>query len=109
MSLVRRVANLLVALAFIVGAQTHAMPMVSMANADMGMAAMAHGSFSDKCKGCGQSGAVKVDCTAICVPAVAIIQPAPIAQPMTHDAVWIWVRDAERTRATAPDTAPPRS
>ena len=107
-SLVRRVASLLIALAFIASAQLHAAPM-PMVNADIGMAGMAKGSPSDTCKGCGQSTAAKVDCTTMCAPVFAVILPAPVAQPVAQDMAWMWMRDAERSRATTPDTAPPRS
>ena len=112
MSFIRRIATLLFALAFIASAQANAMPMMSPAKVDAGMAVMGHGSLAGDCKGCGQSqsGAVMTaDCSAACAPLFAVVPHIPVAQPVAHGRAWLWTRDALATRATAPDTSPPRT
>jgi hypothetical protein len=108
--MIRRAASLLFALAFIASAQAYAMPMMGPVKALDSMAGMTHGSPSDSCKGCGQSGApAKADCTAMCAAVFALALPVPTEASAGRDSARAWTSETLASRAIAPDTSPPRA
>lgn len=109
-SLIRRVASLLFVLAFVASAQLHAMPMMGSAKTVDSVSGMMHGSPSDSCKGCGQSGApAKADCTAMCGAVFALALPVPTDASVDRESVLPWTSEILATRSIAPDTSPPRA
>ena len=106
----RRVASVIFVLAFLVSTQVHAMPMMASVKAAAGMAALMHGSPSGDCKRCGQDGMpAKAGCVATCAAAFAVAPQLPAAPEVAYSIAWIWASDPLTSRATAPDTSPPRS
>jgi hypothetical protein len=101
---------LLFVLAFVASAQLHAMPMMGPAKALDSMAGMTHGSPSDSCKGCGQSGTPgKADCAAMCAAVFALALPVSTEASADRDRARAWTSEILATRTIAPDTSPPRA
>jgi hypothetical protein len=74
------------------------------------MTGMTHGSPSDSCKGCGQSGTpAKVDCNAMCAAVFALTLPVPTVANIDRDSALAWTSELLASRAIAPDTSPPRA
>jgi len=108
--MIRRLASLLVVVAFVAGAQLHAMPTMGPAKALDSMAGMTHGSPSDSCKGCGGNGApAKADCTAMCAAVFALALPVPTEASTERDSARVWTSETLASRVIAPDTSPPRA
>src|SRR5262245_36342811 len=102
--MLRRVASLFFALAFIASAQAHAMPMMGPAKVLGSMAGMMQGTPADSCKGCGQDGApTKSDCTAMCAVVFAIVPPFPAEQSADREVANAWTNETMPTRAIPPD------
>ena len=109
-SLTRRMASLLFALAFVVSVQAYALPRMPAANSDMAVAGMMHGPNAVDCNGCSHDDVMAMaDCKATCVPAIAIAPDAQIEKQVHMDLASMWKSDRAATRETAPDTTPPRS
>jgi len=109
-SLLRRIASLLFALAFVASAQAYALPTMPAAKADMAVAGMMHGPKAGDCNGCSQDDLMaKADCKATCLPVFAIAPDSQVEKQVHMDLASMWKSDRAATRETAPDTTPPRS
>lgn len=110
LSQVRRIASLLFALAFVVGAQAHALSMTHLATADSTLAVTMPGFMAGDCSDCDQHDLMaKADCKATCVPVLALAPETQVEKQVHLDLASTWSSETATTRDTAPDTAPPRS
>jgi hypothetical protein len=102
-----RLGRLLLILALLVAGHMSAAPMPA-ANPASPMTGMAGDSNGDPCKGCAPAQQAVIDCSAMCVPLVAVVQPAPAASRIAHGSSWTWSDDPVVSSGIEPDTGPPR-
>jgi hypothetical protein len=109
MSLIHRLARLLVTVAFVVSTSAHAMPMPSVAKAESTISGMLNGDDVGACKGAAPDLKMKGRCLATCAPVFAVPQPLSTFQRVDFKNAWTWTSEFGATLDIKPDTSPPRT